>query len=76
MAVCIRLARCGTKSKPFYRIVAADDRKPVTGKFIEVIGTYDSRKKEGKVTLKKDRFDHWVKNGARLSQTISELVTS
>lgn len=74
MAACIRLTRRGTKNQPFYRVVAADDRKPRDGKFIEVLGTYDPRKKENKISLNKERFDYWVKNGARLSQTMSELV--
>lgn len=74
MAVTIRLARVGKKNNPFFRIVAADSRKPRDGRFIEVLGVYDPRKKENKVTLEKGRFDYWVKNGAVLSNTISEIV--
>ena len=73
MAACIRLTRRGTKNQPFYRVVAADDRKPRDGKFIEVLGTYDPRKKENKISLNKERCDYWGNNGARLSQTMSEL---
>lgn len=76
MAVCIRFSRYGMKNQPFFRVVAADDRKPRDGRFIEVLGTYDPRKKkkEEKLSLNKERFDYWVKNGARLSQTMSELI--
>jgi small subunit ribosomal protein S16 len=54
--------------------VAADDRKPRDGKFIEVLGTYDPRKKDEKININKERFEYWVKNGARLSETVSHLV--
>lgn len=74
MAVCIRMTRCGARSKPFFRIVAADDRKPRDGKFIEVLGTYDPRKKDNKIQIDKERFEYWVKSGARLSETVSHLV--
>lgn len=74
MAVVIRLTRTGMRNTPHYRVVAADDRKPRDGKFIEVLGTYDPRKKEGKLTIKRDRLEYWTKNGARLSQTMSQLI--
>jgi small subunit ribosomal protein S16 len=45
MAVAIRLARQGSKKKPFYRVVAADRRSPRDGRFIEQIGYYDPRRK-------------------------------
>ena len=46
MAVHLRLARAGTKKVPFYRIVAADQRAPRGGRFIERLGTWDPRRKE------------------------------
>ncbi|MBI2342298.1 MAG: 30S ribosomal protein S16 [Deltaproteobacteria bacterium] len=74
MAACIRLTRCGMKNQPFFRIVVADDRRARDGKFIEVLGTYDPRKKENKTALQKDRFGYWKKNGVRMSRTVSELT--
>lgn len=74
MAVCIRLSRTGMKNTPHYRVVAADDRKPRDGKFIEVLGTYDPKKTENKLTIKRDRLEYWTKNGARISETISQLI--
>jgi small subunit ribosomal protein S16 len=62
------------KNQPFFRIVVADDRRARDGKFIEVLGTYDPRKKENKTVIKKDRLEYWKKNGARTSRTISELT--
>ena len=74
MSVTIRLSRCGKRNSPFYRIVAADQRKPAAGKSIEVLGSYDPKKTTDKITLDKERFDYWVSKGARLSPTMSQLV--
>lgn len=72
MAVSIRLARQGSKKRPFYRIVAAESRSARDGRFIEQIGYYDPRHKHFKVD--RPRFDHWVQNGARPSETVATLV--
>ncbi len=72
MSVSIRMARQGSKKKPFYRIVATDRRSPRDGRFIEQIGYYDPRKPEFRLDLAK--YQAWVKNGARPSDTVSTLV--
>jgi small subunit ribosomal protein S16 len=72
MAVMIRLARQGSKKKPFYRIVATDKRSPRDGRFIEQIGFFDPRKPDFK--LDQARYDHWLKNGALASDTLASLV--
>lgn len=74
MAVCIRLSRTGMRNHPHYRVVVADDRRPVTGKCIEVLGSYDPRKTEAKLIINKERLEYWKKTGARLSQTMSQLI--
>jgi small subunit ribosomal protein S16 len=71
--VTIRLARAGTKKKPFYRVVVADHRKPRDGRFIEHVGTYDPKKPHG-INLKLDRIEHWVARGARPSDTVNDIV--
>ena len=76
MAVKIRLARSGKIHAPFYHIVVADERKPRDGKFIEILGTYDPRNKEKRVTVKKDRVDHWMKQGAKATETVAKLIRS
>ncbi len=76
MAVRIRLARRGKKSAPFYHIVAADSKKPRDGNFIEVLGTYDPRNKEKRVTAEKARIEHWLKNGALPTETVAKLIKS
>ena len=72
MAVSIRLARQGSKKRPFYRIVAAERSFPRDGRFIEQLGFYDPRRKV--FELDRARYDHWVGVGARASDTIHSLV--
>ena len=72
MAVHIRLARAGTTKVPFYRIVAADQRAPRGGRFIERLGTWDPRRKE--LRLDRARVSHWLSHGAQASATVSKLI--
>src|SRR5215212_3068966 len=74
MAVSIRLRREGTTNRPYYKVVVADSRSPRDGKFIEIIGTYDPKKKDHNSTLKLDRVEHWISKGARPSDTVRSLV--
>jgi small subunit ribosomal protein S16 len=74
MAVVIRLARQGAKRVPFYRVVAADKRFKRDGRFIEQLGVYDPTRTPVEFRVDNARLDHWVKSGARLSDTIRELV--
>ena len=71
--VTIRLARAGTKKKPFYRVVVADHRFPRDGRFIEQVGTYDPKKPHG-INLKIDRIDHWIGTGALPSDTVNDIL--
>jgi small subunit ribosomal protein S16 len=72
MAVHIRLARAGAKRVPFYRIVAADQRSPRGGRFIERLGTWDPRRKE--LTLDRGRVDYWLGQGAQPTETADRLI--
>jgi small subunit ribosomal protein S16 len=72
--VVIRLARAGTKKKPFYRVVVADQRDPRDGRFIEQVGTYDPRKAAHGLNLTIDRVDHWIGKGAQASETVGHLI--
>ena len=74
MSVSIRLRREGTTNRPYYKVVVADSRSPRDGKFIEIIGTYDPVKKAHNSTLKLDRVEHWIANGARPSDTVRSLI--
>jgi small subunit ribosomal protein S16 len=72
MAVAIRLARQGSKKKPFYRVVASDRRAPRDGRFIEQIGYYDPRRKI--VRVDSERYQQWIENGAKATETVASLV--
>ncbi len=69
----IRLSRFGKKKQPAYRIVVAEKSKPVQGKFLEWIGSYNPY--EGKkLNFKKDRVEYWVSQGARPSDSVASLL--
>lgn len=70
--VVLRLSRQGSKKRPFYRIVAADKRRPRDGRFIDLIGTYDPSTKA--FALDAGRYEHWLKHGAQPSDTLASLV--
>ena len=74
MAVKIRLARHGTKKKPFYRIVVADGESPRDGRNLENVGTYDPLIDPVKVTLKSERIKYWIDQGAKPSDTVLSLL--
>ncbi len=70
----IRLARFGAKKKPFYRVVVIDKERARDGRNLEVVGNYNPLVKPAKVLLQHERINHWVKNGAQLSDTVARLV--
>lgn len=74
MAVHIRLRRIGKnpKKKPHFRVTISDERKGRDSRGIEEIGFYNPV--SGAVKIKKERLDHWLKNGAQLSATVKSLV--
>ncbi|MGB3276807.1 MAG: 30S ribosomal protein S16 [Castellaniella sp.] len=74
--VVIRLARGGSKKRPFYNVVAADSRNRRDGRFIERVGFYNPVAGEGQESLRLslDRVQHWVGSGAQLSDTVARLV--
>lgn len=74
MAVRLRLARYGSKKKPFYRVVATDSRAPRDGRFIEVLGYYDPRKEPSLVKIDKERAQYWLSQGAKTSETVEKLL--
>lgn len=74
MSVTIRLSRHGAKKRPFYRIVVSDRRNPRDGRYIEQVGTYDPNAAAGGVKLNGEKIATWIKQGAKPSQTVSELI--
>lgn len=74
MATRIRLARGGSKKRPFYRLVVTDKRSPRDGSFIEKIGTYNpllDDKNENRFTFNKERVEYWLKTGASPSEKVA-----
>src|SRR5579862_5915230 len=74
MAVKLRLMRMGKTKQPTYRLVAADSRSPRDGRFIEVVGSYDPRHPDHRVSLKADRVAHWLKDGAQPTDRVKRLL--
>ena len=74
MAVRIRLARKGTKKRPFFRLVAADSEAPRDGKFIEILGYYDPMKDPAVVKVHEDKVNYWLDKGAVVSQSARALL--
>lgn len=74
MAVVVRLARHGTRNRPFYHLVAADHRMRRDGRFIEKLGTYDPNQNPSFFECKEDRVQFWYGQGAELSATVAKLL--
>lgn len=76
MAVAIRLRRIGknVKNRMFYRVVVIDKYRARDGKIIDEIGTYVPAQKENNFKINKDKYNHWLKNGAVASDTVRTLV--
>ncbi|PIE41119.1 MAG: 30S ribosomal protein S16 [Gammaproteobacteria bacterium] len=74
--VTIRLARGGAKKRPFYHLVVADSRKSRDGRFIERVGFYNpvARGNEEVLRLEQERIDHWVGQGAQVSDRVKKLI--
>ena len=70
----IRMRRTGCKNHATYRIVAADERSPRDGKFLEILGWYDTAMKENNFQLNLERVDDWLKRGAKPSTTVASLI--
>lgn len=70
----LRLARMGSKNRPFYRMVAAEDSMRRDGRFIEILGTYDPLKKPSAVEVKSEAVLKWLANGAQPSDTVRRLL--
>lgn len=77
MAMKIRLARGGSKKRPFYRIVAADSRMPRDGRYIEKLGTYNPllpKDSEERVKMDVERVQHWLGQGAQPTDRVARML--
>ena len=74
MAVKIRLRRMGAKKAPFYRVVVADSRYPIDGRFIEELGTYNPLTNPSEFKVDAEKVQTWIKNGAQPTDTVKALL--
>ena len=77
MPVVIRMARAGTKKRPFYHIVAADSRAPRDGRFIERLGYFNPllpKEKEERLKLDLEKVKDWMKKGAQPSDRVMRFL--
>ena len=78
MSTRIRLARAGSKNRPFFRIVVSDRRSPRDGKFIEKLGTYNpllSKEDENRVLFDEERIKYWLSKGATPSYKMAIFLS-
>ncbi len=69
----IRLARVGARKQPHYRIVVIEKERARDGRSLEVVGTYNPRTNPPSVELKRERVEHWLGKGAKMSETVTRL---
>lgn len=77
MAMKIRLARGGSKKRPFYSIVASDSRMPRDGRFIEKLGIYNpllAKDSEERVKLNMERVTYWLSQGAQPTDRVARFL--
>lgn len=74
--VVIRLARGGSKHRPFFHVVVADSHNRRDGSFIERVGFYNpvANEKQERVRLQADRLNHWIAQGAQVSDAVAKLI--
>ena len=70
----IRMRRTGSKKRAYYRVVVTEGRTPREGSFVEILGTYNPRTKPATVEIDKARVEHWIKQGARPSDSVRTLL--
>ncbi|HSK08961.1 MAG TPA: 30S ribosomal protein S16 [Vicinamibacterales bacterium] len=70
----IRLSRTGSKKQPHYRVVVCEARQPTQSRFVEILGHYNPRSEAATLEVDRERVEHWLKAGARPSQTVRSLL--
>ena len=70
----IRMRRVGSKKRAYYRVVVTEGRTPREGSFLEILGTYNPRTRPATVEVDRARVDHWIKQGARPSDSVRTLI--
>ena len=79
MSVRIRLSRGGSKKRPFYKVVAADQRAPRDGRFIERLGSYNPmlpKDHAERFVINEDRVKYWLSNGAEPTERLQKMLSA
>jgi small subunit ribosomal protein S16 len=69
------MTRVGSKKKPYFRVVLSEGRSGLQGDIVENLGTYNPRSKPAQVNINKERIAHWLKRGARPSDSVRTLLS-
>lgn len=72
--VTMRLARIGSKKRPFYRIVVIDKRRARNGRFLEVLGQYNPIANPTQIVINSERAQYWLSKGAEPSETVRSIL--
>lgn len=75
MSVRIRLRRMGAKKQPFYRVVVADSRSPRDGRFLDTIGTYNTRTEPVAIHIDREKTLKWLAEGALPTDSARALLS-
>ena len=70
----LRMTRFGAKKRPYYRVMAIDERKRRDGRPLEFLGTYDPKPEVEVINLRIDAIDAWIAKGAQMSDAVRNLV--
>jgi small subunit ribosomal protein S16 len=70
----IRLVRMGNNKRPFFRIVVADIKRKVNGRYLENVGWYDPKRTKQNFQVDLARVDHWIARGAQMTDSVATLV--
>ena len=74
MAVKLRLTRVGSKKNPIYRVVAADERSPRDGKFLDIVGRYNPQTDPSTIELDEAKVKDWLSKGAQPTDAVRKLL--
>ena len=70
----LRLARVGSKKNPIYRIVAADERSPRDGRFLDIVGRYNPQTNPSTIELDESKVKDWLSKGVQPSDSVAKLL--
>jgi len=64
----------GTKHKPFYRVVATDNRSPRESRYVDLIGYYNPKPAAADIKIDLNKYNEWISKGAKPSDTVKSLI--